>query len=284
MARVRDTRLLFSEKAERSAPERVRILWLGIDQISFAETVELVVEMCRKREPGYVVTPNVDHFVRARNDQDLRAAYANATLSVPDGVPILWSARLLGTPLLGRVNGTDLFEALCTKAVSEAFRVFLLGGAHGVAQKARTALEKRHPAIRIVGTLAPWIDERADGPNDGETARQIREADPHLVFVAFGCPKQELWIARNYQRLGGAVCVGVGISFEFIAGTQPRAPRWMQRASLEWFWRLLHDPRRLWRRYLVEDLPFAWWILRERLRRALRRKRPSSEDGVDGSE
>jgi len=239
---------------------RIPVLWLGIDNVSFHEAAEAVLEMCRSGRAAYVVTPNLDHFMRTRRDQVLRTVYEKADLSVADGVPVLWASRILGRPLKGRVNGTDLFEGLCAAAAREGLRVFLLGGAPGVAESAKEVLQKRYAGLSIVGASSPVIDASGKGPDDELTIRQIRAVQPHLLFTAFGCPKQELWMARNSKLLGPMVCIGVGGSFDLVAGYLRRAPRWMQRFGLEWLWRLVQEPHRLWKRYLVEDVPFFWCL------------------------
>jgi len=248
---------------DAARPGRTRLLWLGIDNVSFDEALDAIVALCRRAEPAYVVTPNVDHFMRVRRDDALRGVYERADLVLADGMPLLWAARLLGRPLKEKVSGSDLFGALCERAARDGLRVFLLGGAPGIAEKAARAMCERYPGLTIAGTCSPTLNESGISPDDGKTIRIINDARPHVVFVAFGCPKQEWWMVRNYKLLGGAVCIGVGASFDFAAGVQRRAPRWMQRAGLEWFWRLLHEPGRLWKRYLVDDLPFFRHVVRE---------------------
>jgi len=245
---------------------RIPVLWLGIDNVSFHEAAETVLGMCRSGRAAYVVTPNLDHFMRTRRDQVLRTVYEKADLSVADGVPVLWASRILGRPLKGRVNGTDLFEGLCAAAAREGLRVFLLGGAPGVAESAKEVLQKRYAGLSIVGASSPVIDASGKGPDDELTIRQIRAVQPHLLFTAFGCPKQELWMARNSKLLGPMVCIGVGGSFDLVAGYLRRAPRWMQRFGLEWLWRLVQEPHRLWKRYLVEDVPFVGYVVWELFR------------------
>jgi N-acetylglucosaminyldiphosphoundecaprenol N-acetyl-beta-D-mannosaminyltransferase len=194
-------------------------------------------------------------FIRlAREDPAFRAAVNGADLVVPDGVPVLWAARLLRQPLGERVTGVDLVEQGAALAAARGYRVFLLGAAPGVADAAAAALTRRHPGLCIAGTYAPPI-----GPFSAEeNARMVaavRAARPHLLFVAFGAPRQELWIRAHLDELEVPVCVGVGGTFNFLSGAVPRAPRWMRRAGLEWAHRLAHEPGRLWRRYLVHDLP-----------------------------
>jgi N-acetylglucosaminyldiphosphoundecaprenol N-acetyl-beta-D-mannosaminyltransferase len=241
------------------------LLGIQVHNLSFDEAVARIVRMCRGDRPRYVVTPNVDHVMKVRRDEALRRVYAEADLSLVDGMPLVWAAKLLGRPLKGKVSGSDLFEALCHEAWRHDLGVFLLGAGPGVAEVARAVLEMRHPGLRIVGVLSPRLAADGTSPDQELIAARLRETRPDLLFTAFGTPKQEFWMARHHRDLGVPVCIGVGASFDFVAGVQRRAPRWMQHAGLEWLWRLAHDPRRLWRRYLVVDLPFlklvavAWW-------------------------
>ena len=267
-ARAETTRDSFSLP---DAPERIRLLWLGIDNVSFKDAADRIVQMCRRRVPSYVTTPNVDHFMRARRDVAFRDICENADLTLADGMPVLWASRALGRPLKEKVSGSDLFVKLCDRATDEGLRVFLLGGSPGVAEQAKHVLQSRHPGLEIVGTYSPVISPEGENLDAGLPLAIIRDAQPHLLFVAFGCPKQEKWIARHYRMLGVPVSIGVGASFDFVAGTQRRAPEWMQRKGLEWLWRLMHEPRRLWKRYLIEDLPFLWQVAREKMVLTLRR-------------
>ena len=240
--------------------ERIRLLWLSLDNISFREAVDEIVRLCKAGVPRYIVTPNVDHFMKTRTNEHLRSVYANAALSLADGVPVVWAARLLGQPLKEKVSGSDLLPELCGQATEMGLRVFLIGGAPGVAERARDRLKERHPGLQVVGVRSPQISADGSDPQIDETLKHIRETAPNLVFVAFGNPKQELWMARYHRDVGAAVCIGVGGSLDFIASAQRRAPQWMQRTGLEWLWRLACEPRRLWKRYLVDDLPFLWFV------------------------
>ena len=251
---------------------RVRLLWLDVDNLSFAEAVDRIVGLCRSSRPAYVVTPNVDHYMQVRRDAVLQAIYAKADLVLADGMPVVWASKLLRCPLKAKVSGSDLFEALNKRAAADGLRVFLLGGAPGVAEKAKAAIEARYPGLQIVGTHSPKVAPDG-GAEDGEAANaRIREAAPDLLFVGFGCPKQEKWMVRNIDRLGPVVCLGVGVSFEFAAGVQRRAPRFLQTTGMEWLWRLAHEPRRLWKRYLINDLPFLFHVIKELVKPRSRRR------------
>jgi len=233
----------------------VRIGRIWVDAVTFDEALEAIVDLVRRGQGGSVFTPNVDHVVTAEDDADFRAAYDAAGLSLADGKPILWAASLLGTPVPEKVSGSDLIEPLLHLAGRSGWRVFLLGGAPGVADAAAERA-RRDFRVQVVGTAAPFI--RLDG-----TARDIEQgieevvaARPDLVLVAMGAPKQERWIHHNRERLGAAVGVGVGASLDFVIGRIPRAPQWISNAGLEWFYRLVREPRRLAHRYLVKDPRF----------------------------
>lgn len=253
--------------------QRVRVVSLEFDNLSFSEAVEKTIELADRSCPAYVVPCNVDLIMRARWDNAFREVCGKADLCLADGMPIIWASQFLGSPLKEKVSGSDMFEVLCRRASEEELRVFLVGGAPGVAEKTKNALQSKYPALNVVGTCSPLVSMDGSSSESRETVEMIRARRPHIVFVAFGCPKQEMWIARNCSAVGGGVCVAVGASFDFVAGMQKRAPRWMQRSGLEWLWRLAHDPRRLWKRYLIDDLPFLWWVAFEWVRIVRARRR-----------
>ncbi len=242
---------------------------LGVDPVTQEGALDRIEALVRAGRGGRVFTPNVDHVVIAERHAEFREAYAAAELSLADGMPILWAARLLGAPLPAKVSGSDLLVPLVERAAARGWRVYLVGAAPGVAAEAATRLTARFPGLTIVGVDSPFV--KLDGPDpEGEAAlSRVAAARADLVLIAFGAPKQELWMHRNRAAFGAAVAVGVGASLDFVAGRIRRAPRWMQRAGLEWSWRLLREPRRLWRRYLVDDrrfLPIVWRALRARRR------------------
>jgi N-acetylglucosaminyldiphosphoundecaprenol N-acetyl-beta-D-mannosaminyltransferase len=248
---------------------RFRLGPLAVDRVTAAGALDRIEALVAARRGGCVFTPNVDHVVLAERNAAFRDAYARAELSLADGMPLLWAARLLGERLPEKVSGSDLVLPLVERAAARGWRVYLLGGPPGVAEGAAAKLLARWPALRIVGTDAPYV--RVDGPDpEGDAAlARLRAAAPDLVLVAFGAPKQELWMHRHRAELGQAVAVGVGASLDFVAGRVRRAPRALQRVGLEWAWRLAREPRRLWRRYLVDDrqfVPIVWRELRARRR------------------
>ena len=239
----------------------MRIGQLEIDSVSFDEALERIAELVSRREGGAVFTPNVDHVVKAERDLAFREAYARASLSLADGMPVLWASRLLGAPLPEKISGSDLVIPLARLAARKGWRVYLLGGEPGVAQEAGDRLT-RELGLNVVGTDSPVI--RADGGADDaeHLLGRLRAAKPDLLLVALGAPKQELFIDRFARQIGPVVAMGVGGSLDFVAGRVRRAPRWMSRAGLEWAYRLAQEPRRMWRRYLIEDPAFLAIVAR----------------------
>jgi N-acetylglucosaminyldiphosphoundecaprenol N-acetyl-beta-D-mannosaminyltransferase len=245
----------------------VPIAGVAIDALDFDDVVEAIAaHAIAHGAPAFVVTPNAHHVVLLQRDALLREIYENAFLVVPDGVPLLWAAALLGTPLPGRVNGTDLFEKLCARAAQEGLRVFLLGGREGAAAAAADRLTARHPALHICGMHAPPMNFENNPVDSERVLKEIADAKPDLLFVGLGAPKQEYWMHRNCEQLGVPVSLGIGVSFELVGGIVPRAPRWMQRAGLEWFYRLCAEPGRLWKRYLVTNAIFCALVARQWVR------------------
>jgi N-acetylglucosaminyldiphosphoundecaprenol N-acetyl-beta-D-mannosaminyltransferase len=225
---------------------RVNLCGVGIDKYSFDEVIEAIALTLQK-------------------DAHFREIYRKAFLVVPDGVSLLWAAKFLQTPLLGRVNGTDLFERLCAIAADKGLKVFLLGGRPGAAEKAKETLQARYPSLDIVGTYCPPYGFESNPAELDAIDSKIKAAAPHILFVGLGAPKQEYWIYDHYQKLGVPISVGIGVSFELVAGMVKRAPVWMQKKGLEWLFRLIVEPGRLWQRYVMGNPQFIWLVLMQRL-------------------
>lgn len=251
-----------------ASAERVRLLGVDIHNLTMAETLLAIGEIVDHRRFAYAVTPNVDHTVKLRKNAQFRNLYKKASLVVADGVPLLWAARLLGTPLKERINGTDLFERTCQFAAERGYSVFLLGGSLGSATSACAALMRRHPTLKIVGSECPPMGFYKDDQQNKAIQSSIRTSGADILFVGLGAPQQEQWMCDYAEASGVSFAIGVGVSFSFVGGLIPRAPIWMQRNGLEWLWRLAKEPRRLSKRYLLEDMPFFAILLRAILKRA----------------
>lgn len=245
---------------------RVNICNIEVDRCSFREALNLILHQAAVgREPEYVVTPNAHHIVTLQRDRHFRKIYQDAFLSVADGVSLLWAANFLGTPLNDRVNGTDLFEQLCQLAAERDLSVFFLGGRPQAAERAATVLNRRYPRLKVVGAYCPPYGFEADAIELENISQRIRSAQPNILFVGLGAPKQEYWMYKHCRSVEVPVSLGIGVSFEFVAGMVKRAPRWMQKTGLEWLFRLISEPKRLWQRYLVCNSVFLWLVLKQKL-------------------
>jgi N-acetylglucosaminyldiphosphoundecaprenol N-acetyl-beta-D-mannosaminyltransferase len=245
------------------AKRRVRIGEIQMDPLSLAEALDAIEGLVRAGRGGTVFTPNVDHFVLAEEDERFRAAYRDTDLSLVDGTPVLWAARLIGSPLPEKVSGSDLLLPVIERAAHFGWRVFLLGAAPGVAERVKGLLEADYPGVQVVGTSSPNVDLSKPVSEQIDIIEAVKAGRPDVLFLALGSPKQEIWAHRIREVMGSTVILGVGASFDFVAGTAKRAPRWISGAGLEWLYRLGHEPRRLWKRYLVRDPKFALIVLRE---------------------
>ena len=248
-------------EAGRATAHRVRFGRLWVDELTFDGALGEIAALVDRRQGGSVFTPNVDHVVLAERDAAFRRAYRRASLSLADGTPVIWAARLLGTPLPAKLSGSDMVVPIARLAARRGWRVYLLGGGPGVAADAAARL-RADCGLEVVGTDDSMI--RLDGAEEADAAvvDRIRRAGADVLLVALGAPKQELWIARTVPKLGGTVAIGVGATLDFIAGRVRRAPAWVSAAGLEWAYRLAQEPRRLWRRYLVQDPAFVLIMLR----------------------
>ncbi|MDB6115769.1 MAG: Anti-anti-sigma factor/polymer biosynthesis protein WecB/TagA/CpsF family [Lacunisphaera sp.] len=238
----------------------VSILGVPLDPVTSDEALARIAEMVASGRPHYVVTPNVDFLVQARHDEELRQILCEADLALCDGQPLVWASRWLGNPLPERVAGADLAPRLLEQAARLGHRVFLLGATPESNEEARLRLQQRLPDLQLAGQYAPPFRPLAEMDND-EIICRVRAAEPDIVLVSFGCPKQEKWIARHYRALDVPVCLGVGATIDFLAGRVSRAPVWMRRSGLEWTYRLGLEPRRLFRRYATDARYFGTAVL-----------------------
>ena len=248
--------------------ERVDLFGITLHNVTMREALNAIRQFVEGGGKHFVTTPNVDHIVRLRKDPEFRDAYRKASLVLADGMPVLWASRLLGRPLKERVAGSDLLVPVCQLAEEKGYSVYFLGGENGVAEKAIARLKQNFPSLRVAGHYAPPFGFENDAKENQKIVRQINQVNPDFLFVALGAPKQEKWTARYLSELHVKVALCVGASVDFIAGVAKRAPRWMREMGLEWFWRLIQEPGRLWRRYLVQDAAFfvlffdEWFRLR----------------------
>ncbi|MFT4512174.1 MAG: N-acetylglucosaminyldiphosphoundecaprenol N-acetyl-beta-D-mannosaminyltransferase [Planctomycetota bacterium] len=258
---------------EPSQLPEVVLAGVRLHAITEAECVAHVVESLEVNRGGWIATANLDHVRRLRRAEEFRRAYAGASVVVADGMPLIWASRLQGSPLPERVAGSDLIHSLTAGAAAGGRSVFFLGGDPGSADAAAARLVKDHPELRVAGTYCPPMGFEKDPAQMEELRRAVQENSPDIVFVALGSPKQELLIYEIRALLPQAWWIGVGISFSFVCGAVRRAPKWVQGMGLEWFHRLLQEPRRLATRYLLHGPPCLLWLLFNALRGRLTNRR-----------
>lgn len=256
-----------SEDVSTSRVESWPIAILGVpfDHVTINQAIARVDAMIASRQPHYVVTANVDFLVQAQRDVELRRILLEADLVLCDGTPLLWASRWLGNALPERVAGSDLAPELIRNAAAKGHRIFFLGAAPGVAAEAAMKLRQQHPALNIVGSYSPPFSRLLE-MDHAAIAQRVRAAQPDILLVSFGCPKQEKWIAMHHRALGVPVAIGVGATLDFLAGRVQRAPAWMRRTGTEWVYRLWQEPGRLYRRYAEDLIRFFPTLFAQRLR------------------
>ncbi len=224
-----------------SSLSSVQILGLTVHDVTMASALSAMDGFIRAGSPHHVITADASMLVLAQDDEALHEIVRSADLVTPDSVGVLWAAKRLGRPLQERVSGVEIVEQLCRCSAEKGHRLFFLGAAPGVAVQAAEKMRLKYPGAQIVGTRDGYFSAE----ESGALIEQIREARTDALFVAMGIPKQEKWIAKHRDQLGASVLIGVGGTFDVLSGTVRRAPIVMQRARLEWLWRVLSNPRKI---------------------------------------
>lgn len=233
---------------------RLSFMNTEVDNLTMNEALQKIDELILNNKNAFVVTPNVDHIIQLERGGELVKTYKKADLILTDGKPLIWISKWYGTPIKEKISGSDLFPRLCEMTANKGYRMFFLGAAEGVAAKASENLKKKYKGLQVVGTYSPPKGFE-NNPNEMEKSRtMIKEVKPHILIVALGCPKQELFILHNGDDLGVPISLGLGASVDFEAGNIKRAPKWMADHGLEWIYRIFQDPKRLAKRYLVDDM------------------------------
>ena len=247
-------------------PPRFVLGRIPIDRITMDYAAVLLVEALLHRgelPPITVVGPNAHLVTMAESDKHFAEAMCDADLAVPDGISVVMASRLLGFPIPERVTGGDLMERMCAEAAHYGFRMFFLGGLPGAAVMAAHYLCSRYPGLLICGTYCPPVGFENDPAELEKMRRVIADADPDLICVAFGAPKQEIWMQENRERLSAGAIMAVGAALDTQAGLRRRAPHWVRTIALEWLFRLLMEPRRMWRRYLIGNARFILLVMKQ---------------------
>jgi N-acetylglucosaminyldiphosphoundecaprenol N-acetyl-beta-D-mannosaminyltransferase len=259
---VRPSELAESRASTDSSPtrERVNVLGVGVDPVSQARALATIEQWIATGDRQYVCVSGIHGVMESQRDESIRAIHNAAGMVVPDGMPLVWLSRLHGFREVERVYGPDLLLACCSRSLASGFRHFFYGGGPGVPERLIERLNARFPGLCVAGGFSPPF-RALTSEEDLALVRRINEAQPDIVWVGLSTPKQERWMWEHRGRLEAPVFIGVGAAFDFHAGLKRQAPRWMQRNGLEWVFRLLTEPRRLWRRYLRNNPVFVWNVL-----------------------
>ena len=245
-------------QAKVEAKKRIQILNSCFDAVTTQETVEWAVQLIQKRQRGYICTVNVAILMMMRSNARLGKFIEKAALIVADGQPIIWASRWFSTPLPQRVAGVELIDAIAAEAEQRGLCIYLLGATSEVIAAAVLKLQSKYPQLKISGFDNGYFSE----VQAAERVEAIRQSGTQILLVGMGVPRQEFFLEQNWANLGVNLAVGVGGSFEIFAGTKKRAPLWIQQVGLEWLYRLLQEPQRLWKRYLVTNSQFIYELLR----------------------
>lgn len=233
---------------------RIKFMNTNIDNLTMAETLNEIDKLIQKKNCSYVVTPNVDHIVRLEKDEELQKVYKNASLILTDGKPLIWISKWYKTPIKEKISGSDLFPRVCQLAANKNYTMYLLGAAEGVADTAARNLMEKYPGLNIVGTYSPPFGFEKNEQEMNKIKTQIQDVHPDILIVGLGCPKQEKFMYYHCKELGVPISFGLGASIDFEAGNIKRAPKWMSNHGLEWLYRFSKEPKRLFKRYFVDDL------------------------------
>ncbi|MCA9942326.1 MAG: WecB/TagA/CpsF family glycosyltransferase [Anaerolineales bacterium] len=237
--------------------ERVNVLGVGISSLNLDKTIQIITRWIQeKNQSHYVCVTGVHGVMESQQDEYLRQIHNRAGLVTPDGMPMVWLGRLNGYRDMSRVYGPDLMLALCKASLNGGFSHYFYGGAEGVPELLAKQLTEKFPGLRVAGTYSPPFRSLTTA-EDEKIVQQINKANPDIVWVGLSTPKQEKWMAAHIEKLQAPVLIGVGAAFDFHAGLKKQAPMWMQRNGLEWLYRLLSEPKRLGKRYLVNNPKFV---------------------------
>jgi N-acetylglucosaminyldiphosphoundecaprenol N-acetyl-beta-D-mannosaminyltransferase len=244
--------------------DRITLMGCQVDNLSMEETLGRIEQFIQSGRPHQHVVVNVDKLVKASRDPELRQIINDCALINADGMPVVWASRLLGKPLKERVAGVDLFEALMRRAGEKGWRVFLLGAREEVVSKVAETYQRKYPRLVLAGYRNGYWKGEAE---EAAVARQIAESRADLLFVAISSPKKEQFLGRYQAEMKIPFAMGVGGTFDVAIGRVKRAPVWMQKSGLEWFYRFLQEPRRMFRRYFIDDMAFIWLFIKEAARK-----------------
>ncbi len=225
-----------------------------VNNLTMTEAIDEICRLIESKTKAYIVPINVDVVVKMEKDDYLRKIVDEADLTLVDGKPLVWISKWYKHNIKEKVSGSDLVPELCKVVSEKGHSIFILGGASGVPEMAKTTLEEKMKCTRIVGFYSPPIGFEKDKEESNRIVKMIYDSKPDLLIVCLGCPKQEKWLYENYRNFNATVSICAGATVDFLAGTVKRAPKWMRKSGLEWFYRFLQEPKRLFKRYFVDDM------------------------------
>lgn len=231
-----------------------RLLNITVDNMQMDEIINEIESKIIKKEKAYIVPVNVDVIIKSDKDTFLKEILDKADMVLVDGKPLIWISKWLKRPVKEKISGSDLVPKLCQTAADKGYTIFIIGGKEGVADSAKANLERDFNNIKIVGTYSPPLGFENDKEELSRINQRISNVCPDIVIACFGCPKQEKWVYENYKEYNAIVSVCAGATVDFLAGNVKRAPKWMSDHGLEWFYRFLKEPKRLFKRYFVDDV------------------------------
>lgn len=234
--------------------EKIQFLNTYVNNVSMDETITEIDDLISKNKKSYIVAINVDVVIKIENDPKLKQVTDEADMVLIDGKPLIWISKWHKRPIKEKVSGSDLVPALCSHAVKKGYSIFIIGGKDGIAEKAKQNLETKYVGINVVGTYSPpfGFENNTDELNKINTI--ITNCHPDILIACFGCPKQEKWIYDNYENYNAIVSICAGATVDFLAGNVKRAPKWMANHGLEWLYRFFQEPKRMFKRYFVDDI------------------------------
>lgn len=234
--------------------KKQRLLNTYVNNVDMDETIRIIEKMIEGKKKHYIIPINIDVVVKMEKDPYLKRIIDNADLVLIDGKPLIWISNWYKRPVKAKISGSDLVPALCKESAKKGYTIFIIGGKDGIAEKAMDNLEKQLPGIKIVGTYAPPFNFEKDRMELEKMNQIITDAHPDLLIVCFGCPKQERWIYENYNKYNAKISISAGATVDFLANHVTRAPLWMSEYGLEWFYRFLQEPKRMFKRYFIDDI------------------------------
>ena len=235
-----------------------------VNNVTMQETIENIEHLIKENKKSYIIPINVDVIMKIEKDNNLKKIVNEAEMVLIDGKPLIWISKLKKQEIKEKISGSDLVPEICKVASKKGYSLFFIGGKDGVAEQAKKRLEKEFQNINIVGTYAPPLGFENDKNEIDTINNMITNASPDILIVCLGCPKQEKWIYENIEKYSAKVSICAGATIDFLAGNVKRAPKWMSNHGLEWFYRFLQEPKRLFKRYFIDDIKIVKLIWKYR--------------------